>query len=119
MTFKQATEIIRKRYGLLSSYVDVRTGNLMTVVKAESELRTMRKVAWPGCGLSLFASEIIDLARGDVTVSDLVARKNPEAAELGRRGGSEISKRGSEYFRQLQAKRKVRAGGRPPKEKAP
>lgn len=39
--------------------------------------------------------------------------KNPAAVELGRRGGQEIAKRGPEYFAELQAKRQVRAGGRP------
>jgi len=37
------------------------------------------------------------------------------AAELGAKGGSQTAKRGSEYFRQLAAKRKTRAGGRPRK----
>ena len=35
------------------------------------------------------------------------------AAVLGHKGGSTTAKRGSEYFRQLQSKRKRRAGGRP------
>src|SRR3989442_10685467 len=35
------------------------------------------------------------------------------AAVLGQKGGSVTAKRGSEYFRQLAAKRKTRAGGRP------
>jgi hypothetical protein len=39
--------------------------------------------------------------------------KNPAAVELGRRGGQQIAKRGAEYFRKLQAKRKTRRGGRP------
>lgn len=42
--------------------------------------------------------------------------KLPAAAVLGARGGSQTAKRGSEYFRQLAAKRKTRAGGRPRKE---
>ena len=36
-------------------------------------------------------------------------------AESGRIGGKKTAKRGPEYFRQLQAKRKTKAGGRPPK----
>jgi len=31
-------------------------------------------------------------------------KKDPAAVELGRRGGKKIAKRGSEYFRKLQAK---------------
>jgi len=41
--------------------------------------------------------------------------KMPAAAVLGRKGGSQTAKRGSDYFRQLAAKRKTRAGGRPRK----
>ena len=44
--------------------------------------------------------------------------KMPVAAVLGRKGGSETAKRGSDYFRQLAAKRKTRAGGRPRTKKA-
>jgi hypothetical protein len=42
--------------------------------------------------------------------------KMPAAAILGAKGGSETAKRGSDYFRQLAARRKTRAGGRPRKE---
>jgi len=42
--------------------------------------------------------------------------KLPAAALLGRKGGSQTAKRGSDYFRQIAAKRKVRGGGRPRKE---
>jgi hypothetical protein len=38
------------------------------------------------------------------------------AAILGSKGGKAIAKRGSDYFRQLAAKRTTRAGGRPRKE---
>jgi len=43
-------------------------------------------------------------------------KKNPAAVALGKRGGKAIAQRGPDYFRELQAKRKTRAGGRPPKE---
>jgi len=42
-------------------------------------------------------------------------QKNPAAVALGRMGGSAIAKRGPEYFRLLQAKRKLHSGGRPAK----
>jgi hypothetical protein len=42
--------------------------------------------------------------------------KLPAAAVLGARGGTQTAKRGSEYFRELAAKRKSHAGGRPRKE---
>ncbi|MGA2630075.1 MAG: hypothetical protein ABSG54_07635 [Terriglobia bacterium] len=45
------------------------------------------------------------------------AKKNPAAIALGRMGGRAIAERGPEYFRQLQAKRKVHGGGRPPEKK--
>jgi hypothetical protein len=44
-------------------------------------------------------------------------KKNAAAVALGRRGGQVTAKRGSEYFRQIAAQRKTKAGGRPPKEK--
>jgi hypothetical protein len=48
---------------------------------------------------------------------DLLSQaKLPAAAALGRKGGSVTAQRGSEYFRQLGARRKVRGGGRPRKE---
>lgn len=43
-------------------------------------------------------------------------KPTPAAAALGRKGGTQTAKRGSEYFRQLAAKRKTRAGGRPRKD---
>jgi len=46
----------------------------------------------------------------------LTSTRMPAAAALGRKGGSQTAKRGSDYFRQLAAKRKTRAGGRPRKE---
>jgi len=45
------------------------------------------------------------------------ARKNPAAVALGKLGGKALARRGAEYFRQLQARRKDRKGGRPPKVK--
>ncbi len=50
---------------------------------------------------------------------DLIARNGEEALNhsaaslLGAKGGQTTAKRGSEYFRELAAKRKNRAGGRP------
>ena len=43
------------------------------------------------------------------------AKMSPAAA-LGAKGGASIAKRGPDYFRQLAAKRKTRAGGRPRKQ---
>jgi hypothetical protein len=57
------------------------------------------------------------LSAAQALTSDLLkADKIPAAALLGARGGTETAKRGSEYFRQLAAKRKTRGGGRPRKE---
>jgi hypothetical protein len=42
--------------------------------------------------------------------------KLPAAKALGRKGGSVIAKRGSDYFRKLAAKRKTHGGGRPRKQ---
>lgn len=116
MTIERAIEIVKRRYELLASYLDARTGKMMIVIKAESELREILGVKSPEGGLSLFYSDVKELARGDVTIRELVERKNP-AVELGRRGGNVIAQRGSAYFKQLQAKRKNPSGGRPPKSK--
>ncbi len=58
-----------------------------------------------------------ELLRSALALADdlLNQAKLPAAALLGSRGGSQTAKRGSEYFRQLAAKRKTRAGGRPRK----
>jgi hypothetical protein len=48
---------------------------------------------------------------------DLLSQtKLPAASLLGRKGGSVTAKRGSDYFRQLAARRKSHGGGRPRKE---
>jgi hypothetical protein len=59
--------------------------------------------------------EILNAARA-LTDDLLNQSKMPAAALLGAKGGSVTAKRGPEYFRQLAAKRKTRAGGRPRKE---
>lgn len=46
----------------------------------------------------------------------LTLNKMAPAVALGRKGGSQTAKRGSDYYRQLAAKRKTRGGGRPRKE---
>jgi len=58
-----------------------------------------------------------ELLRSACALADdlLNQAKLPAAALLGSRGGSQTAKRGSDYFRQLAAKRKTRAGGRPRK----
>jgi hypothetical protein len=120
MRTEEALEIVKKQYGLVTSYVDAATGKLMRVIKAEDELRTIPEVKFPEGGIALFASEVMELARGNVSIRDFVERKNPEifhknpaAAALGSRGGQVIAQRGPGYFRQLQAKRTNRKGGRP------
>jgi hypothetical protein len=56
------------------------------------------------------------LTAASALVGDLLTQDHSlAAAELGAKGGSQTAKRGSEYFRQLAAKRKTRAGGRPRK----
>ena len=49
---------------------------------------------------------------------DLLSQSKPSMAAitLGRKGGSVIAKRGSDYFRKLAARRKIHGGGRPRKE---
>jgi hypothetical protein len=48
---------------------------------------------------------------------DMIGQTNLSAAAvMGRKGGASIAKRGPDYFRDLAAKRKTRAGGRPRKQ---
>ncbi len=46
-----------------------------------------------------------------------MAKKDPAAVSLGRKGGQATAKRGPDYFRKIAAMRKTFAGGRPPKQK--
>jgi hypothetical protein len=58
-----------------------------------------------------------ELLRSALALTDDLMQQmklNP-AAVMGHKGGSTTAKRGSEYMRQLAAKRKTRAGGRPRK----
>ena len=59
-----------------------------------------------------------ELQRAALALTDdlLGQAKLPAAAVLGHKGGSQTAKRGSEYFRQLAAKRKTLGGGRPKKQ---
>ncbi|WP_263379703.1 hypothetical protein [Granulicella paludicola] len=45
----------------------------------------------------------------------LTQEKTPAAVMLGSKGGAVTAKRGSDYFRELAARRKTNAGGRPRK----
>ena len=59
--------------------------------------------------------ELLDASQS--LVADLIKQDQlPAAAVLGAKGGTQTAKRGSDYFRQLAAKRKTLGGGRPRKE---
>jgi hypothetical protein len=64
------------------------------------------------------ATRCRELLRSALALADdlLNQSKMPAAAALGSRGGAVTAKRGSEYFRQLAAKRKTLGGGRPRKD---
>ena len=59
-----------------------------------------------------------ELLRSALALTDdlLSQSKQSAAIALGRKGGSVIAKRGSDYFRNLAARRKTHGGGRPRKE---
>jgi len=63
-------------------------------------------------GRAVRARELLATA---VKLADALIEVPPAAAVLGRKGGLATKKRGSEYFRQIAAKRKTRGGGRPKK----
>jgi len=57
-----------------------------------------------------------ELLTAALHLADNLLEESPAAA-LGAKGGKQTAKRGSEYFRQIAAKRKTRSGGRPKKHK--
>jgi len=59
-----------------------------------------------------------ELLRSALALTDdlLSQSKQAAATTLGRKGGSVIAKRGSDYFRKLAARRKTHGGGRPRKD---
>lgn len=63
-------------------------------------------------GRSRRARELLGTA---LKLADHLLTESP-AVTLGKLGGASIAKRGPDYFRQLAAKRKTRAGGRPRKQ---
>jgi hypothetical protein len=66
-------------------------------------------------GRSQRAHELLTAA---VHLADDLLEQSP-AATLGAKGGKITAKRGSEYYRQIAAKRKKHAGGRPRKQSQP
>jgi len=60
----------------------------------------------------------LDLIRTASALADDIAKQEhlTPAAVMGHKGGSTTAQRGSDYFRQLAARRKVKAGGRPRKQ---
>lgn len=64
------------------------------------------------------AERAYELLGSALFLADNLIEESP-AAVLGAKGGKVTAKRGSEYFRQIAAKRKTRAGGRPRKEEKP
>jgi hypothetical protein len=77
MTLDEALKIVNGRYGLFEPYVEA-SGKMMYVVAAERELRAIPEVDHPERGIATFARELIELARGAITIQALVRRKNPE-----------------------------------------
>jgi hypothetical protein len=63
-------------------------------------------------GRSKRARELLGTA---LKLADYLLKESP-AVTLGKLGGRKIAERGPDYFRQLAAKRKTRAGGRPRKQ---
>lgn len=64
-------------------------------------------------GRSQRARELLTSA---LSLADDLIETSPAAA-LGKKGGLKTAERGPEYFRQLAAKRKKKAGGRPRKDR--
>ncbi len=77
MTLDEALKIVKERYALRNGYVTA-AGVMMHVVSAEKELKAIPEVKLHESGIALFAPEVIELARGAITIEALVRRKNPE-----------------------------------------
>jgi hypothetical protein len=77
MTLDEALRIVKNRYGLRDSFVSG-AGLMMYVVAAENELRAIPGVHQPESGIALLAPEVIELAKGAITIESLVRSKNPE-----------------------------------------
>jgi hypothetical protein len=61
------------------------------------------------------AKRAIKLLDSALALTDDLLAAPSGAVSLGQRGGLKTAERGSEYFRQIAAKRKIRSGGRPKK----
>jgi hypothetical protein len=85
---------------------------LRNTIKAAHDI--LRTTTLPE-GRSARAYELLTAA---LHLADNLMEESP-AAKLGAKGGKQTAKRGSEYFRQIAAKRKTHAGGRPTKETKP
>jgi|SRR5271155_526198 len=59
------------------------------------------------------AWKLIDRAEG--RISGLITYLTLQSVERGRKGGSKTAERGPDYYRQIAAMRKTKAGGRPKK----
>lgn len=57
-----------------------------------------------------------ELLNAAIKLTDDLATVNPAAA-MGAKGGTKTAERGPEYFKEIAAMRKTRAGGRPKTEK--
>ena len=74
------------------------------------EAHTVLTTVGPTQGGAKRAAKLLDSALA--LTDDLIALPST-AVSLGQRGGQKTAERGSEYFRQIAAKRKTRSGGRP------
>jgi len=77
MTLDEALKIVKERYELRNAHVTA-AGVMMYVVRADKELRGIPEVKLPDYGIALLAPEVIELARGAITIEALARSKNPE-----------------------------------------
>ena len=80
--------------------------------RVQQDLRSARNAASSG---DTSGAEMYILSASRIVDQLLQQSKTPAAVALGAKGGSVTAKRGSEYFRELAARRKTNAGGRPRK----
>jgi hypothetical protein len=92
-----------------------RENDLKALVKMIDEARDILRTTTLPDERAARAYELLTAARH---LGEHLLEESP-AATLGAKGGKVTAKRGSEYFREIAAKRKTRAGGRPPKKSKP
>ena len=87
--------------------------------KAQRELSAIRTALFRA-GDAPTHEECREIVSKTIRRVELLAERLAKVpAEIGKKGGTKTAERGPDYFRQIAAMRKTKAGGRPKKQVAP